>query len=43
LATIRSPLELPPLQSRVDVDALDRLFASAAAVGAFRFTYAVPS
>jgi hypothetical protein len=36
----RSPLDLPPLQESIDVDALDLLFASSTAVEELRFTYA---
>lgn len=36
----RSPLDLPPLQEFVDVDALDRLFASSSDLESLRFTYA---
>jgi predicted dinucleotide-binding enzyme len=36
----RSPLDLPPLQESVDVDALDLLFASSTAIEGLRFTYA---
>lgn len=35
-----SPLDLPPLQESVDVDALDLLFASSTDIEALRFTYA---
>ena len=36
----RSPLDLPPLQESIDVDALDLLFASSTSVEGLRFTYA---
>jgi hypothetical protein len=35
----RPPLDLPPLQSSVDVDALNLSFASSSTVEAVRFTY----
>jgi hypothetical protein len=38
--TGRPPLELPPLQRSVDVDALNRLFAAPTTVDSLRFTYA---
>jgi hypothetical protein len=36
----RPPLDLPPLQGAIDVDALDLLFASSPGVEALQFTYA---